>query len=165
MKPVEIKKIVNLGEPGAPMNNILWTEWSGWPLEAKMGTDFPDEVLVRLDDAAHCEVIPVNGSRTPVKTTILIGSNYAGAMIATNHKTGAALVSTSAAAVVTNSKTGAALETAAGAVAATNNKTGTALASAGSAVGTSLEESKDSTGNALNRAAGRVWKALGGCGE
>ena len=77
------------------MNGILWTQWSGWPLEAKMGTDFPEEVLAKLDAADMSEMIPVNDSRSSVKTTILVGTSSAGAIIVTNNKTGAALSSTS----------------------------------------------------------------------
>jgi len=95
MGPIKISKLVNIGEPGTPMNGILWTQWSGWPLEAKMGTDFPEEVLAKLDAADMSEMIPVNDSRSSVKTTILVGTSSAGAIIVTNNKTGAALSSTS----------------------------------------------------------------------
>ena len=97
MNPVEISRIVNLGEPGAPMNGVSWAQWSGWPLAAKMETDFPETVLTKLDTAESPPMIPVNDSNTPVKTTILVGSATAEAMIGTNKKTGAALSSASSA--------------------------------------------------------------------
>lgn len=97
MSPVEISKIVNLGEPGAPMNGVSWTQWSGWPLAAKMETDFPETVLIKLDTAESPVMIPVNDSRAPVKTTILVGSATTEAMIGTNKKTGEALSSASSA--------------------------------------------------------------------
>jgi hypothetical protein len=97
MIPVETSKIINLGEPGAPMNGASWAQWSGWPLGAKMETDFPETVLAKLYAAERPEVIPVNDSRSPVKKTILVGTSSAGAMIGTNSKTSAALSSASGA--------------------------------------------------------------------
>lgn len=97
MKPVEFSRIVNIGEPGAPMNDILWTQWPGWPLAAKMGTDFPEPVLVKLDAAELAVMTPVNESHAPVKTTILVGSSSTEAVISANKKTETALSSTSGA--------------------------------------------------------------------
>jgi hypothetical protein len=97
MSPIEISKIVNLGEPGAPMNGVSWTQWSGWPLEGKMETDFPETVLAKLYVAEMTEVIPVNDSRSPVKTTVRVGTSSAGAMIGTTNKTNLALSSASGA--------------------------------------------------------------------
>ena len=126
MRPVETSKIINLGEPGAPINGVSWTQWSGWSLAAKMEPDFSETALAKLDAADQTEMIPVNSSRSSVKITVLVGTSSAEAMIDTN------------------------------------NKTSAALSSASSAVGTSLNKSKDSTGNFLIRAARGVWKALAG---
>jgi hypothetical protein len=95
MSPIKITKIVNLGEPGAPMNGVLWTQWSGWPLAAKMEPDFSETALAKLDAADQTEMIPVNDSRSSVKITVLVGTSSAEAMIGTNNKTGAALSSAS----------------------------------------------------------------------
>lgn len=129
MHPMKIPKLVNLGEPGAPMNGAAWVQWPGWPLEAKMETDFPEKVLAKLCAAESSEVVPVNDARSPVKTTIHVGASSAGAMIGTNHKT--SLV----------------------------------LSCANGAVGTSLDISKDGTCNFLTRAAGGVWRIVGGGGK
>lgn len=94
MKPVRISKLVNLGEPGAPMNGALWTQWSGWPLASKMRTDFPETLLEDLDSAEHAATIPANGALPPVKGTIHAGSSTAEAVAATGNKTGAAVTST-----------------------------------------------------------------------
>ncbi len=126
MRPVEIPKLVNLGEPGAPMNGASWAQWPGWSLGAKMETDFQETVLAKLYAAELSGVVPVNGSRSPVKTTVLIGASSAEAMIGAN------------------------------------NKTSSALSSASGAVGSSLDKSKDGTGNFLIRAARGVWRLLGG---
>jgi len=38
--------VVNLGEPGRPMNGAEWTASPNWPLQRKMQTNFPDALLV-----------------------------------------------------------------------------------------------------------------------
>jgi len=93
MKPIAINKIVNLGERNAPMNGASWIEWHGWPLAAKMQTDFPEPVLNKLEASKPTAIIPVNGSQTPVKTTILAGSATAGALVVADQKNDAALSS------------------------------------------------------------------------
>jgi hypothetical protein len=94
MKPVRISKLVNLGEPGAPMNETCWAQWPGWNLSSKMKTDFPEALLARLDSIEYPAVIPANGALPPIKGTIHAGSSTAEAVAATNNKTGAAVVST-----------------------------------------------------------------------
>jgi hypothetical protein len=155
MSPMKISGLVNLGEPGAPINGASWAQWSGWSLGAKMETEFPEDVLAKLDVAEPSEIIPVNDSRAPVKTTILVGASSAEAMIGTNHKAGAALSST-------NDAVGASL---AGAAVGTNHKTGAALSSASGAVGASLDKSNDGTRNFLIRAAGGVRSLVSGVGK
>lgn len=43
--------IINIGEPGAPLNGAMWTGSRAWPLAEKMRTDFPPEMLARLATA------------------------------------------------------------------------------------------------------------------
>ena len=109
MNPIEISKLVNLGEPGAPMNGASWAQWSGWSLGEKMETDFPEAVLEKLYIAEQPEIIPVNNAHAPVKTAILVGTSSAEAMIVTNNKTSSAISSASSAVGVSldKSKVGA----------------------------------------------------------
>jgi hypothetical protein len=94
MNPLKISKLINLGERSAPMNGASWIEWPGWPLAAKMQTDFPEMVLARLDAAEPPGILPVNDSRAPVKALVLAGSSTGGALVAADQKTGAALSDT-----------------------------------------------------------------------
>lgn len=126
MNRVKISKLVNLGEPGSPMNGSFWTRWPGWPLASKMKTDFPETLLAHLDSADGSVTVPANDANAPVKATIHTGSSTAEAMMATNGKTGSAVSST------------------------------------GGAIRTSLDRSKQETGNFLARAARGVWNTLGG---
>jgi len=93
MYPMKISKIINLGEPGAPMNGVSWVEWQGWALADKMQTDFPEKVLAKLKAADPPSIVSVNNAQAPVKTAIHIGGSTAGALIVTNSKTGIAISS------------------------------------------------------------------------
>lgn len=128
-EPMPVAAIVNLGERNAPMNGASWIDWPGWPLAAKMQTDFPEPVLAKLEAADPSVVVPVSESQAPVKATILAGSAAASALIGADQKTDAA------------------------------------FSAASGAIGASADKSKERTGNALRRAARRVWKALPGAGN
>ena len=106
MESMEISSLINLGEPGAPMNGAFWIEWQGWPLEDKMQTDFPEKVLAKLN--AEQPVIPVNDSQASIKGTIFVSGATAGALGSTKRKTGAALSEAGGAVgkSLDNSKTG-----------------------------------------------------------
>lgn len=91
MQSMKISKLINLGEPGMPMNGTSWVEWQGWPLADKMQTDFPENVLAKLKVAEQPGMTPLNDSQASVKGTILISNATAGALGSTNRKTGTAL--------------------------------------------------------------------------
>jgi hypothetical protein len=42
-------KLVNVGEPGAPLNGALWISSRRWPFALKMKSDFGESVTMRLD--------------------------------------------------------------------------------------------------------------------
>jgi hypothetical protein len=58
----QIGRVVNLGEPGTPANGALWTSSSQWTLSSKMDTDFPAELIARLDATSGESVITLRGS-------------------------------------------------------------------------------------------------------
>ena len=45
MVAIPTSMVVNVGEPGAPINGAGWTASASWPLQQKMRTDFPDALL------------------------------------------------------------------------------------------------------------------------
>jgi hypothetical protein len=51
-KRLEPSHIVNIGEPGAPMNGAIWVNSPAWPMAAKMTTDF---------DAARLDALNTSG--------------------------------------------------------------------------------------------------------
>jgi hypothetical protein len=71
-------KLINLGEPGAPMNGSLFAESKQWPLAAKMGTsNFPDEAVARLEQLPNTEIAWFNPGKHPAQGVISAsGSTY-----------------------------------------------------------------------------------------
>jgi hypothetical protein len=57
MRPAPALPVINLGEPGAPLNGAAWMNSSSlsWPLAAKMSSDFEPGVIAQL------EALPANG--------------------------------------------------------------------------------------------------------
>ena len=50
-KPLRPSDIVNIGEPGRPMNGAIWVNSSAWPMVSKMNADFDAAKLSALDSA------------------------------------------------------------------------------------------------------------------
>ncbi len=55
--------VVNLGEPGALNPRLPWVLSAAWPLREKMNSDFPPDVVARLD-ASGVQVTTLRGSST-----------------------------------------------------------------------------------------------------
>lgn len=64
-------KIVNLGEPGSPANDALWTDSKKWPLREKMHSDFSAELIAKLEVSNHPRAMAVAGPVPPTKALIL----------------------------------------------------------------------------------------------
>lgn len=110
-------KLINIGEPGSPLNGALWTASRKWSLSAKMASEFPPAVIAHIDSAEPREVIALHPALVPAKAFIL-GGNHTLTSIGTGGKhTGSALQTadkhTSSALGTSARKTGGALKTAA----------------------------------------------------
>ena len=73
-------KIINLGEPGAPLNGAVWTASGSWPLAEKMTSDFDDSTRLRLARLESEEVAFVSGPPPPTKAVLLAGNKTIGAL-------------------------------------------------------------------------------------
>ncbi|MGA2907687.1 MAG: hypothetical protein ABSE36_08310 [Terracidiphilus sp.] len=75
MTPLAPAKLVNLGEPGYPMNGSEFIASSAWPLSAKMSeTNFPAPVLARLGELPDSEIAWFNQGKHPRQGIIAISS-------------------------------------------------------------------------------------------
>jgi hypothetical protein len=86
-----IKKIVNLGEPKAPLNGTKWAGSKEWPLSSKMETVFDDSGMDRF---RHLEPGDISFLDAPLPTTkalLLAGNKTLGALDAGNSQAGGAV--------------------------------------------------------------------------
>ena len=110
-RPLRVSRIINLGEPGQPMNGAVWTASPSWPLASKMLPDFSDPFLARIAATSEVDLLPAldagPGARKAVRVA---GHTYASlesamsdtkAAVSQGEGAGANGVTTGAAAVAT----------------------------------------------------------------
>ncbi len=75
MRTLAPAKLINLGEPGHPMNGSVFIASSAWPLTAKMSeTNFPGPVLARLNELPESDIAWFNAGKHPKQGIIAISS-------------------------------------------------------------------------------------------
>ncbi len=95
MIPFSPGAVINLGEPGAPLNGAVWTASGSWPLAEKMKSDFDDSTLLKLARLESEEVVFVSGPPPPTKAMLLAGNETIGALDKGQSETVGALSTTS----------------------------------------------------------------------
>lgn len=71
-----VPRLINLGEPGRPLNGSGWISSPLWPLAAEMAeTDFPPPVVARLDRLPLTNIARFNSGRHPLQGIIAISSH------------------------------------------------------------------------------------------
>ncbi|HEX5283482.1 MAG TPA: hypothetical protein VFW30_05130, partial [Bryocella sp.] len=104
MKPMRTSRIINLGEPGHPMNGSAFIASTAWPLEQKMShTDFPAEPIARLNALSQSDIAWFNAGRHPAQGVIAISYTTGEAIAGSGGDTDAALA-------LASDKTGNALQ-------------------------------------------------------
>jgi hypothetical protein len=108
------RRIVNLGEPGHPMNGSEFIASDAWPLAAKMTTsNFPPEALARLSRMPESDIAWFNPGRHPAQGIIAESSATEQALAGSSDETAESLAragnSTGAAISVAQDDTGNAL--------------------------------------------------------
>jgi hypothetical protein len=103
MKPMRTSRIINLGEPGHPMNGSDFALSKVWPLEQKMShTNFPPEPIARLDALPPGDIAWFSAGRHPAQGVVAVsyatgesiagsGQNTDAALALAGDKTGNAL--------------------------------------------------------------------------
>ena len=85
-------KLINLGEPGAPMNGSLFTGSKQWPLAEKMrASNFPDEPVARLEELPDTEIAWFNPGRHPAQGVISASGSTYNALSTGSQNTSAAI--------------------------------------------------------------------------
>jgi hypothetical protein len=72
---VAILKLINVGEPDAPLNGALWTASPKWPMRAKMETDFTPAVVARLSEWDKKKAASMHNGVVPLQSVILGGEH------------------------------------------------------------------------------------------
>jgi hypothetical protein len=90
MAPLQVARVINIGESDAAMHGALWVHSPEWPLVAKMRSDFSATTIAGLD---HGEGTPVerNEAHDSVKGTIYVANSVANGLGTSGSNTGAAL--------------------------------------------------------------------------
>ena len=109
-KTLHISKLVNMGEPGAPMNGASWIASQAWPLSDKMQADFNESMIARMPQGDTAELLPSRDSVRGMRSTIKVAGTTYGALETANDHTKDAVGTGVGAAV---SSTGKALKRAA----------------------------------------------------
>jgi hypothetical protein len=69
-------RIINLGEPGHPMNGSVFIASSEWPLLDKMShTNFPPEPIARLNKMPDTDIAWFNAGKHPAQGVISVSSS------------------------------------------------------------------------------------------
>ena len=89
--PLAVARVVNLGEPGAAMNEAVWVSDPRWPMRVKMETDFPPAALARLAAKEMGEPLQSNGAHTSVKSSIYVANATYGGLATGAAQTAGAL--------------------------------------------------------------------------
>jgi hypothetical protein len=144
LHPLAIAAIINLGEPGAPVNGATWVDAPQWPLASKMRrSDFADVRLKRVDQLSTTTILWASPQKRRYQGAIHSGNATIGGVVTGARATDSALVATDTA-----------LDLA-------NTKTGNALANASSNTGNGLAKSYSGVKKALSTTVHKVGKALG----
>jgi hypothetical protein len=92
MKPMQTSRVINLGEPGHPMNGSDFVASKEWPLEQKMShTDFPPEPIARLNALPAGDIAWFNAGRHPTQGVIAVSYTTGEAIAGSGENTDAAL--------------------------------------------------------------------------
>lgn len=68
-----VAALVNIGEPGAPLNGATWTASTRWPLSNKLQSDFDPAVKRRLDHTEGASVVMLTSHLRAPQAPVLAG--------------------------------------------------------------------------------------------
>jgi len=85
-------KIVDLGEPGHPMNGSIFIASSEWPLMGKMSnTNFPPEPIARLNRLPETDIAWFSAGKHPARKVVAVSSSTEQVIAGGAHDTTSAL--------------------------------------------------------------------------
>ena len=79
--PLKTTPVINIGEPGAPLNGATWAASPRWSMPAKLQPDFDEPLMLRLDSMAQdAASLPLSGNRGSMQAVILAGGKSLGSI-------------------------------------------------------------------------------------
>lgn len=136
MVPLHRVKLINVGEPGHPMNGSLFISSNLWPLAAKMkASNFPAAAVARLNQMPESDIAWFHAGRHPAQGIIAISSSTESTLAASGGNTTAA-------------------------ISVAGDSTSDAISAGEDSTGNAIEKSYRHTAHALGTSARHVGKAL-----
>jgi hypothetical protein len=128
--------IINLGEPGHPMNGSVFIASTSWPLAGKMqNTNFPADAIARVDRLPETDIAWFNPGRHPAQQIIAVSSSTEQALATSGRNTSDA-------------------------ISTAGDSTDAAVSDAGDSTGNALHKGLRKTAHALGTAARHTGDAL-----
>ena len=131
---LRIARIINMGEPGFPLNGTDWTASPAWPLRLKMQPDFSEALIARVSSKDEVDVVPSRDVARGMRTTIRVAGNTYSSLASAN-------ASTSASMAVAVQNTSSAVNTATASTGGAAQHTGRALRTSVAVTGRSINRS------------------------
>ena len=93
-QPLQPAAIINIGEPGAPMNGAEWVASRRWRLAEKLQSDFDPSVRAKLDASNTARVISLMIHLRAPQAPVLAGDTVVDALATAGRSTSSALNAT-----------------------------------------------------------------------
>jgi hypothetical protein len=84
---MRISALVNLGEPGAPMNGAAWSQSTAWPLASKMLPRYTSALMADLPAGAEVGLVSARDVVRGGRSTIKVAARTYGWLVAANTRT------------------------------------------------------------------------------
>jgi hypothetical protein len=88
---MRISKLINLGEPGEPLNGATWSTSPSWPLASKMMPCYTSGLIDRMPTGNEVALVPARDVVRGARTTIKVAGRTYGSLTSANSSTGTAV--------------------------------------------------------------------------
>jgi hypothetical protein len=88
---MRISNLINLGEPGAPMNGAIWSQSAAWSLASKMTSRYTSSLIARMPAGSEVEVVPARDIVRGGRSTIKVAARTYGSLVTADRRTESAL--------------------------------------------------------------------------
>lgn len=92
-RALQISQLINVGEPGAPMNGTGWSSSASWPLASKMTPRYTSALIGRMPENGDVAVVPARDFAPGTRTTVNVAAHTYGSMVSVRRSTDAGLTS------------------------------------------------------------------------